>query len=142
MLRRTLQIYNNQRSRSREAGHWIEYTVEQLRSMVNAAVRKGLCPYCNRELTTDNFSIDHAIPVARNGTWGFNNLVCCCRECNTIKGPLDPIEFKELIQLTNTWNHAAKTNLLARIKAGSRFARFTPSQKIAGQITDETRTRI
>jgi 5-methylcytosine-specific restriction endonuclease McrA len=48
------------------------------------------CQYCGRRRPTSELSIDHVIPVAKGGgtTWG--NVVCCCTECNKLKGGRTP----------------------------------------------------
>lgn len=43
----------------------------------------GVCPYCNKPC--DNPTIDHFIPVAQGGTDDVENLVLCCRACNSSK---------------------------------------------------------
>lgn len=38
-------------------------------------------------------SLDHYFPLAMGGLDEKNNLVACCKHCNTQKGPLAPDEF-------------------------------------------------
>ena len=52
----------------------------------------GQCSYCSTEFTYDNYltstyaTIDHIIPVSKNGTNDVDNLCLCCRRCNCSKG--------------------------------------------------------
>lgn len=48
------------------------------------------CQYCGevgRDLT-----IDHVVPRSRGGSTGWENVVCCCRNCNARKGDRLPEE--------------------------------------------------
>lgn len=57
---------------------------------------KNKCLYCDVDLTYENLTIDHVIPVSRfkikshANTW--ENQVCCCRKCNNKKGNRTPEE--------------------------------------------------
>lgn len=41
-----------------------------------------MCAYCGKKATT----VDHLIPKTKGGTEDDDNLVSCCKSCNTIKG--------------------------------------------------------
>ena len=43
------------------------------------------CVYCGAELTSANRSLDHVIPLSKNGSHCADNLVACCRRCNSSK---------------------------------------------------------
>lgn len=57
---------------------------------------RSKCGYCNKELHTEELTIDHIIPVSRfkqksqANTW--ENQVSCCRKCNLSKGNRTPQE--------------------------------------------------
>ena len=57
---------------------------------------KKICQYCSVNLNAHNTSIDHVIPVSRfrsrneANTW--DNLVACCKSCNTKKRNRSPEE--------------------------------------------------
>jgi len=53
----------------------------------------GVCPYCPAEITETSFSLDHIKPVSKGGTNHLNNLIGCCRSCNSRKGNLSLNEF-------------------------------------------------
>ncbi len=42
------------------------------------------CQYCGRQ--TKDLTLDHVIPRHRGGASSWDNLVCCCRKCNSKKG--------------------------------------------------------
>ena len=44
------------------------------------------CVYCGR---TENLSVDHLLPRAYGGSDSSDNLLCCCRTCNSSKGGKD-----------------------------------------------------
>lgn len=56
-------------------------------SRYNLLLRDGFtCQYCSKKLNTFDLTVDHVIPRARGGTTRWENIVCCCYVCNSIKG--------------------------------------------------------
>lgn len=57
---------------------------------------KNKCAYCNVELHSEIFTIDHVVPISRfkhkssANTW--ENQVSCCKKCNHKKGNRTPEE--------------------------------------------------
>ena len=54
---------------------------------------EGFCFYCGKEISIDQFEIDHAIPVCKGGTNDRENLRICCISCNRRKGKLTDSEY-------------------------------------------------
>lgn len=48
------------------------------------------CQYCGRK--AKNLTVDHVIPKNRGGATTWENLVCCCIQCNLRKGNRAPWE--------------------------------------------------
>lgn len=58
-------------------------------SRVNILARDEFsCQYCGQSLKTREATLDHIIPRSRGGRTSWDNLVCCCRNCNRRKGGL------------------------------------------------------
>ena len=55
----------------------------------------GTCWYCGQQVGFSNLTMDHVIPLARGGRSTKDNLVPCCKECNTRKKSLLPVEWDE-----------------------------------------------
>lgn len=125
-------MWRNHRSRAKKTGDWLNYLKEDLHGVVEKALQRKQCPYCARSLTAENFGADHRLPLSRGGKWTLENLVICCKECNLVKGALDEVEYRELLQLVGTWVPEVKVNLFARIKGGSRLAKFSRQKKEPG----------
>ncbi|MFH0965355.1 MAG: HNH endonuclease [Planctomycetota bacterium] len=53
---------------------------------------ENLCQYCGRRYSTQDLSLDHVIPRSRGGHSTWENLVCCCMQCNVQKGGRTPRE--------------------------------------------------
>ena len=49
------------------------------------------CAYCGRQLTANNFTVDHVVPKALGGDSDSKNLLPCCKQCNGTKGDM-PLE--------------------------------------------------
>jgi len=53
----------------------------------------GRCFYCLRFLTPQMKCLDHVVPRAQWGSNSYRNLVSCCRDCNSQKGPCRAGDF-------------------------------------------------
>ena len=51
-----------------------------------------LCMYCGGEFAAAQLSRDHILPVSRNGTDGWTNVVTACKRCNHRKANRTPEE--------------------------------------------------
>ena len=54
----------------------------------------GCCWYCGTTLTLATVTADHVVSVHCGGVTGLDNLVACCRPCNTAKGELSLDVFR------------------------------------------------
>jgi 5-methylcytosine-specific restriction protein A len=57
-------------------------------------VAKGICHYCGRPTPPKELTMDHIVPIARGGKSTKSNVVPCCKECNTAKKQLLPMEWE------------------------------------------------
>ena len=55
---------------------------------------KGTCYYCGRPTSPKELTMDHIVPIARGGKSTKSNVVPCCKECNTAKKQLLPMEWE------------------------------------------------
>jgi len=56
---------------------------------------QGLCHYCSKTFSPKDLTMDHLVPIARGGHSVKSNVVPCCKECNTKKRHLLPLEWEE-----------------------------------------------
>ena len=61
----------------------------------------GLCYYCSKLFKPKDLTMDHIVPLARGGRSTKDNLVACCKECNTKKKTLLPMEWDEYMESLN-----------------------------------------
>ena len=68
-----------------------------------------VCCYCQRDEQTilgecekgwDMLSLDHITPHVEGGTNLANNLITCCRRCNSSRGKKTILEFSKWIKMT------------------------------------------
>lgn len=55
----------------------------------------GICHYCGRQVAHSELTMDHLVPLARGGRSTRQNLVPCCKSCNTLKKSMLPLEWEE-----------------------------------------------
>jgi len=58
-------------------------------------IASGICHYCGKKFPAKELTMDHLIPLARGGTSSKGNIVAACKECNTKKKILLPLEWEE-----------------------------------------------
>jgi 5-methylcytosine-specific restriction endonuclease McrA len=56
---------------------------------------KGICYFCGRSFPPSELTMDHIIPLIRGGKTVKGNVVPACKECNSKKKYLLPIEWEE-----------------------------------------------
>ncbi|NIL98630.1 MAG: HNH endonuclease [Planctomycetales bacterium] len=50
------------------------------------------CQYCGATFPTSELSLDHVTPRSQGGQMSWENIVCCCVDCNARKGGRTPRE--------------------------------------------------
>lgn len=58
----------------------------------------GICHFCNQKFAHEDLTMDHLVPISRGGKASRNNVVPACKECNTRKKYLLPIEWEEYLK--------------------------------------------
>lgn len=59
---------------------------------------RGLCHYCGRSFPPGELTMDHIVPMARGGKTTRGNVAVCCKQCNTAKKQLLPMEWEEYVK--------------------------------------------
>lgn len=62
-------------------------------------VAQGRCHWCGKNFPPDELTMDHIVAVTRGGKASRNNVVPSCKECNSRKKYLLPMEWDEYLQL-------------------------------------------
>jgi 5-methylcytosine-specific restriction endonuclease McrA len=55
---------------------------------------KNHCQYCGKKFPSRELTLDHIIPKRMGGEANWENIVCCCVECNSRKGGRTPKQAK------------------------------------------------
>lgn len=58
----------------------------------------GRCHYCAAIFAPEELTMDHLVPLSRGGKASRNNVVPACKDCNSRKKYLLPIEWEEYLQ--------------------------------------------
>ena len=64
----------------------------------NRKTRDGICYYCQRQVRRDQLTMDHVVPLSRGGKSKKGNIVPACKECNSKKKYMLPLEWEEYIE--------------------------------------------
>lgn len=94
-----LRSHYNATRRARKFGNGGEHSYQQWIEKVISL--NWLCFYCGAELTIENLSKDHFIPLSRGGGDGIDNLVPACHLCNCSKSAMTGDEFLSHRKVTN-----------------------------------------
>ena len=54
----------------------------------------GVCEYCRRRVGHRALTMDHVVPLGRGGRSTRGNVVPSCKDCNTRKKSLVPVEWQ------------------------------------------------
>jgi hypothetical protein len=67
------------------------------------------CLYCDTNLSHENATADHIIPISKGGNNTQVNLVVCCKDCNNERGNLD---FNNYLSLKNKRHKIIKNRFI------------------------------
>jgi 5-methylcytosine-specific restriction endonuclease McrA len=91
----------------------------------------GLCFYCLRQTPTRDHCLDHVVPVAKDGTNSYRNLVSCCMDCNSRKRDLSATDFLRSLYREGELSRKELTARLAALRslaAGKLRPRFSTGE--------------
>jgi 5-methylcytosine-specific restriction endonuclease McrA len=54
----------------------------------------GRCQYCSKQFSRSELTIDHVVPRTQGGRSVWDNVVCCCIDCNRKKGGRTPVQAR------------------------------------------------
>ncbi len=57
-------------------------------------IADGVCYYCRRSIGHRALTMDHLVPLGRGGRSTRGNVVPACKECNSKKKSLVPVEWQ------------------------------------------------
>jgi 5-methylcytosine-specific restriction endonuclease McrA len=61
-------------------------------------IARGVCHYCGGTFPPADLTMDHLVPLARGGHSSRGNVVPACKECNSRKKYLLPMEWDEYLE--------------------------------------------
>ncbi len=64
-------------------------------------IGRGQCHYCGRKVAPAELTLDHIVPLVRGGRSTKGNCVPACKECNSRKQAMLPIEWDDYLQRLN-----------------------------------------
>jgi 5-methylcytosine-specific restriction endonuclease McrA len=80
----------------------------------NIYMRDGnTCQYCAQELPRSELNLDHVVPRAQGGRTTWENVVCCCIDCNLTKAARTPEQAKMKllkVPVRPRWTPTFRTN--------------------------------
>ncbi len=79
------------------------------------------CGFCGEHMAPEKLSIDHNIPLMAGGLTALPNFVICCAQCNTRKGAMSALGFKNLRTLVGTWDPRIQANFWRRLVSKPTF---------------------
>jgi 5-methylcytosine-specific restriction endonuclease McrA len=80
-------------SKAKSANKRFEDKIDSFDVLFSLKLNDFKCFYCNDKIDCKNWQLDHFHPRANNGLNKRENLVACCKWCNTMKNALDGNAF-------------------------------------------------
>ena len=59
---------------------------------------RGACHYCGRRFSPEKLTMDHMVPIIRGGKSTKGNVAAVCKECNSKKKYLLPMEWEDYLE--------------------------------------------
>lgn len=56
-------------------------------------IAKGICHYCGNKFKPSDLTMDHVVPLSREGKSTKGNVVPCCKDCNNKKKYMTPVDM-------------------------------------------------
>jgi 5-methylcytosine-specific restriction enzyme A len=60
-------------------------------------ISTGVCQYCRRQVGAKALTMDHIVPLGRGGISRRGNVVPACKDCNTRKKGMLPVEWSDYV---------------------------------------------
>ncbi len=124
-LRRDLlkreRVYAEAKKRPAEVFELDEFRDWLYKRTAQPGVLVWSCAFCREHLTSEHVSVDHGTPLMAEGRTAFENFVLCCKQCNTRKGAVDALGFKNLRTLVGTWDPRIQANFWRRLVSKPTF---------------------
>ena len=100
--------------------------IETVRTWLNEILAKDtiICCYCFNTLDFLVCSVDHDIPISREGPNSLDNLRVCCKFCNKAKGDMTGEEYRALLMAIREFDDEGKRVLKRLVAAGNMFRRW------------------
>lgn len=61
-------------------------------------IAQGRCYYCQAKVAPKELTLDHIVPLVRGGHSSKGNCVPACKDCNSRKQSLLPIEWEDYLR--------------------------------------------
>ncbi len=58
----------------------------------------GRCYFCEKKVKFKELTMDHLLPLSRGGKSSKDNIVPCCKSCNSRKKSMLPLEWEEYLK--------------------------------------------
>ena len=114
LMARARRLLHDHRTRAREVGLQLDYSLSDLRRLLES---NPLCHWC--KLPVDfALTLDHLHPIARGGQHALHNLCVSCTRCNALRGMLTEAETLELLEFLGSLPPLARQDLERRLLAG------------------------
>ena len=131
-------------SRARTANKRFEDKIDKFDVLFALKLNDFKCFYCNDKIDFKSWELDHFNPRAMKGLNKRENLVACCKWCNTMKNALDGHSFINKCSeiLCNNFFIKNKISLLINDKKNSIKLRKIKNTLKQNNISEEQFDRI
>lgn len=75
-----IPVSESQRKQERAKARNLKHT-----SWWKNQLQEAVCYYCGLKVASEFLTMDHKVPISKGGKSTKNNIVLCCKDCNTKK---------------------------------------------------------
>jgi 5-methylcytosine-specific restriction endonuclease McrA len=119
-MRKTANIFAGMRKRAHELKQELPFTLKELRDFI--AVLPPDCIYCFKPTTASTWTLDHYVPIARGGEFGFSNIYMSCKSCNWQKGgTMTGAEFQDFLRGIELFAPEVQADIKRRLTIGGKW---------------------
>tara|TARA_R100000808_G_scaffold13155_1_gene32202 strand:+ start:4988 stop:5425 length:438 start_codon:yes stop_codon:yes gene_type:complete len=120
LMKKSSSLRSTLKRRSREYEVEFNISLKTIRELFLSNYGKP-CRYCPSVLDIRTMVCDHIIPLSHGGPSTLENVEMICNRCNTRKGPLTAIQYKNVVNWLNSQPEQVSSYIYRKLSGKEMF---------------------